>query len=69
VTTLSTTTAGEGGGGTRAAGNEAVNKELVVCGSYNNVRSNFLCGRMSPDQLKDGLVVALNKLAASLQSL
>ena len=52
-----------------AAGNEAVDKEIVIYGSYDNVRSNFLHGRMSPDQLKDGLVIVLNKLAAGLQSL
>ncbi len=52
-----------------AAGDEAIDKELAVYGSYDDVRSNFLHGRMSPDKLKDGLVVALNKLAAGLQSL
>jgi hypothetical protein len=50
-------------------GDEAVDKELVIYGSYNYFRSDFLRGRMSPDQLKDGLVVMLNKLAAGSRSL
>ncbi len=69
ATTTSMMTAGEGGGGTGAVGDEAVNEELVIYGSYNDVRSNFLHGRMSPDQLKDCLVVALNELAAGSLSL
>jgi hypothetical protein len=68
ATTMSTTTAGEGGGA-GAARDETVDKELVINGSYDDIRSDFLCSRMSPDQLKDGLIVTLNKLAAGLQSL
>jgi tyrosyl-tRNA synthetase len=36
--------------------------ERVVYESYDDVKSDFLRGRISPDQLKDGLVIALNEL-------
>ncbi|KAL3798306.1 hypothetical protein ACHAW5_010643 [Stephanodiscus triporus] len=36
--------------------------ERIVYDCYDDVKSDFLSGRISPDQLKDGLVVALNEL-------
>ncbi|KAL3810324.1 hypothetical protein ACHAXA_008259 [Cyclostephanos tholiformis] len=36
--------------------------ERVVYESYDDVKSDFLRGRISPEQLKDGLVIALNEL-------
>jgi tyrosyl-tRNA synthetase len=37
-------------------------EERVVYERYDDVKSDFLSGRISPDQLKDGLVAALNEL-------
>jgi tyrosyl-tRNA synthetase len=48
-----------GGDGEKTEGEDI---ERVVYKSYDDVKSDFLRGRISPDQLKDGLVIALNEL-------
>ena len=41
---------------------EGQDKECIIYNKYDNVKSDFLAGSISPDQLKDGLIVALNEL-------